>query len=60
MDTKVHFIREYTEKGIIKVVYVSGDKNYADSFTKSVRKSIMDQNQEYMTPLSGFSDECAT
>ena len=56
LDTKVHFIRNYTEKGIIKVIYVSGDKNYADSFTKSVSKSIMDQNQDYMTPLSGFSD----
>ena len=38
LDTKVHFIRNYTEKGIIKVIYVRGDKNYADSLTKSVRK----------------------
>ena len=56
LDTKVHFIRNYTDEGIIKIIYVKGEENYADGFTKSVSKSVMEKNFDYMTSLSEFSD----
>ena len=40
LDTKVHFIRDYVEDGILKVIYVQGDKNYADPMTKALSLSV--------------------
>ena len=36
IDTKVHFVRCYIEKGYIKVIYVPTADNIADIFTKAV------------------------
>ena len=56
LDTKVHFIRDYVEDGILKVVYVQGDKNYADPMTKNVNHKNMVKNFDYMDDLNRFSD----
>ena len=49
-------MRNYTEEGIIKIVFIKGSDNYADGFTKSVSKSVMDKNFEYMASTGEFSD----
>jgi len=55
LDTKVHFIRDYVEDGFLKVIYVQGDKNYADPTTKNVNNKNMVKN-DYMADLDRFSD----
>ena len=56
LDTKVHFIRNFVQDGVIKVVFVSGVRNYADPFTKNVDQMNMKRNFDYMAQLKGFSD----
>ena len=56
LDTKVHFIRNFVQDGVIKVVFVSGVRNYADPFTKNVDQMNMKSNFDYMAQLKGFSD----
>lgn len=49
VDTRYHFVREYVEDGILKVVYVMSEKNDADPFTKNVNeKSYWKNVQKYM------------
>ena len=36
VDTRLHFLREMKEQGIIKTVWVSGELNAADMFTKNL------------------------
>jgi hypothetical protein len=36
IDTRYHFVREYIEKGIMKVVFVRSAENDADIFTKNL------------------------
>ena len=36
IDTRYHFVREYIEDGIVKVVFVRSEKNDADLFTKNL------------------------
>ena len=36
IDTRYHFVREYIEDGIVKVVFVRSEKNDADLFTKKL------------------------
>ena len=52
----MYFIRDYVEDGILKVVYVQGDKNYADPMTKNVNHKNMVKNFDYMADLNRFSD----
>ena len=35
MDTRYHFVRNYIEDGILKVVFVRSEDNDADIFTKN-------------------------
>ena len=36
IDTRYHFVREYIEDGILKVVFVRSENNHADIFTKNL------------------------
>ena len=40
IDIRTHFVREYIEEGIIKVVFVRSDENDADIFTKNTTEEI--------------------
>ena len=42
VDMRYHFVREYVEEGIIKILFVSTDKNLADMFTKNATKKVYD------------------
>ena len=36
VDTRYHFVREYVEDGILKIIYVKSDDNDADVMTKNI------------------------
>ena len=36
IDTRYHFVREYVEDGILKIVFVQSERNDADIFTKNL------------------------
>ena len=36
IDTRYHFVREYVEDGILKIVFVRSERNDADIFTKNL------------------------
>ncbi len=36
IDTRYHFVREYIEDGIVKVIFVRSENNHADIFTKNL------------------------
>ena len=36
IDTRYHFVREYIEDGVIKVIFVRSEDNHADIFTKNL------------------------
>ena len=40
IDTRYHFVREYVEDGVLKVVFVRGEDNEADIFTKNTIQVI--------------------
>ena len=48
LDIKAHFIREYVEEGIVKIVFVKTEGNLADSFTKSVGEGTYNRNFVYL------------
>ncbi len=59
IDTRYHFICEYIEDGILKVVFVRPENNHADIFTKNVNTETFAQHcdaiglkcfQEALTP----------
>ena len=35
MDIKAHFVREYVDEGIIKIVFVKSEDNISDIWTKN-------------------------
>ena len=38
VDTRYHFVREYIEKGVLKVIFVKSKDNVADIMTKNLPK----------------------
>ena len=38
IDTRYHFVREYIEKGVLKVIFVKSKDNVADFMTKNLPK----------------------
>ena len=43
IDVKHHFVREYIEKGLIKIVFVKSEENDADIWTKNVKQETYDK-----------------
>ena len=52
IDVKYHFVREYVEDGMIKVVFVKSEENDADIWTKNVKSDIFKKHTEkFMTSV---------
>ena len=43
IDIRYHFIREYVDQGIVKIVFVKSEDNNSDPFTKNLKKYDMDK-----------------
>ena len=43
IDIRYHFIREYVDQGIVKIVFVKSEDNKVDPFTKNLKKDDMDK-----------------
>ena len=49
IDTRYHFVREYVEDGILKIVYVQSEDNEDEILTKNVdSKTYWRHSQEFM------------
>ena len=46
IDIKRHFIREYVEDGIIKIVFVKSENNDSDILTKNTDKKTYQRHSE--------------
>lgn len=54
MDCRMHYVREYVEDNILKVVFVSTDNNVADVFTKNTPEKIFKRHvPKFLAPLPG-------
>lgn len=51
LDIKVHIVRSYVEKGIVKIVFIRMDGNLDDSFTKNSGIDSYERNYCYMDSL---------
>ena len=54
---RYHFVREYVEEGIIKIKFVSNDKNLADMFTKNATKKMYDLHAPEMVSIALMKHE---
>jgi hypothetical protein len=49
IDVKYHYVRQYVEDGIVKIIFVRTDENDADGFTKNVSGTIYERHRrKYM------------
>jgi hypothetical protein len=46
IDIRTHFIREYIEDGIIKIVFIRTDDNDADIITKNTKEELKNKNSD--------------
>ena len=46
IDLKTHFVREYIEKGIVKIVFIRSENNDSDIWTKNVGESIFSRHTD--------------
>jgi hypothetical protein len=46
IDTRYHFVREFVEDGMIKIVFVETQDNKADMVTKNVSGEVYDEHVE--------------
>jgi hypothetical protein len=46
IDIRQHFVREYIEDGILKVVFVKSEDNDADIFTKNTTEELFNKHSE--------------
>ena len=44
IDIRYHFVREYVEDGILKIIVIRSEKNMADPFTKNVSQVIFERS----------------
>ena len=44
VDTRYHFVREYVEEGILKIIYVKSEDNTADMMTKNLSKELFNKH----------------
>ena len=43
IDIRYHFIREFVDNGIVKIMFVKSENNKADPFTKNLNKESLDR-----------------
>ena len=48
VDVRYHFVKEFVENGVVKVIFVKSDNNDADLFTKNVRQSLYEKHSGKM------------
>jgi hypothetical protein len=49
VDVCYHFVQEFVEDGIVKIIFVKSAENKADIFTKNVQEELMKKHvQGYM------------
>eukprot|EP00961_Rhodomonas_salina_P001756 24278-Rhodomonas_salina.1 len=48
IDTRVYFIRDLVNDGVLKLVKVPGVDNVADALTKSVPFPTLDKHRKYL------------
>jgi len=48
LDTRIHFVRDFVEDGIIMVKFVRSDENLADPYTKNVNQRSLIKNYPYI------------
>ena len=49
VDVRYHFVREYIEKGILKVVFVRSAENVADVMTKNLGRELFEKHVKMIT-----------
>lgn len=55
LDIKVHFVREYDEQVIVKIIFIRTNENLADSFTKSGGEDSYKRNFMYLDKVCSDS-----
>jgi hypothetical protein len=59
VDTRHHFVREYIEDGVVKVIYCNTNDNDADPYTKNVNEQTFLKNVEkYMWTGTCHQEGC--
>ena len=52
VDCHFHFVREYIEDGVIKIVFVRSEKNDSDILTKNLNAELYDRHiAKYMEDI---------
>jgi hypothetical protein len=49
IDIRAHFIREYIEDGILKLVFIRSEDNDSDIFTKNLSEDLFNKHADKMT-----------
>ena len=58
VDVRYHFVREFIEDGVVKIVYVKTDENCADMFTKNLsQKQFHYHATKYLKSVPNYTDE---
>ena len=48
VDVRYHFVREFVEDGMVKIVFVKSAENKADLFTKNLSGGLFEKHTEYL------------
>ena len=46
IDSRFHYVREYIEDGIVKVIFVKSEENKSDPFIKNVSNEVLQKHTE--------------
>ena len=46
IDTRYHFVRDYIDDGILKIVFVRSEDNHADIMTKNLSVKLYEQHSD--------------
>ena len=55
ISVRHHFVREFIEDGILKIVFVKSKMNHADIFTKNLSRDLYEQHKKSI--MNGIEDE---
>lgn len=48
IGVRYHFVRQYVEDGIVKIIFVRSEDNKADIFTKNTKDDVFKRHTKYM------------
>jgi hypothetical protein len=57
VDARYHFVREYVEDGIIKIIFVRSGLNRADGFTKNTSGEVYEKHKETYIAQKEYLDK---